>query len=150
MPGAVDLPEDAASPDRFSSYDDYEAFIHSLLPSSIRGPALDAMLHASVDVHADGSVADKHSGAAFAPFVQALRSFRHPYADITAPALAIYAVGEQWQGAETAWRTACRDRFAAETPDAHLLELPGSHYLFIDRRDDVVAAMREFLASASE
>jgi hypothetical protein len=40
---------------------------------------------------------------------------------------------------------ACRDRFAAETANAHVIELRASHYLFIDRRDDVLAAMREFL-----
>ena len=45
-------------------------------------------------------------------------SFRHPYSEITAPALAIYAVGDQWQGADATWRAACRDRFAAETATA--------------------------------
>ncbi|MET0929888.1 MAG: hypothetical protein ABWX74_10230, partial [Aeromicrobium sp.] len=94
----------------------------------------------------DGSVVDKHAGSAFAPFVQALRTFRHPYSHITAPALALFALGDQWQGAEATWRAACRDRFAAEAADPHVIELRASHYLFIDRRNDVVAAMREFLA----
>ena len=43
------------------------------------------MLHTSADVQADGSVVDKLSEEAFAPFVQALKAFRHPYSDITAP-----------------------------------------------------------------
>ena len=116
-----------------------------MLPDGIWGPALDAMLRTSVDTHADGSVVDKLSDAAFAPFVQALNAFRHPYSDITAPALAIYAVGDQWQGADATWRVACRDRFAAETADGHVIEIRASHYLFLDRRDDVLAAMREFL-----
>ncbi len=81
----------------------------------------------------------------FAPFVQALNAFRHPYSDITAPALAIYAVGDQWQGADATWRAACRDRFAAETANGQVIEIRASHYLFFDRRDDVLAAMREFL-----
>jgi pimeloyl-ACP methyl ester carboxylesterase len=137
--------EEEASPDRFASYEDYVDFVHSLLPDEIRGPAFDAMLPSTVDTLADGSVVDKFSSTAAEPFVQALKTFRHPYSDIQAPALAIFALGDQWQGAETTWRVASRDRFAAETASAQVLELRGSHYLFIDRRDDVVAAMREFL-----
>jgi pimeloyl-ACP methyl ester carboxylesterase len=117
-----------------------------MFPDDLRGPAFDAMLRASVDVHADGSVTDRFSAAASAPFVRALETFRHPYSDLVAPALAIYAKADQWQGAEAAWRTGCRDRFEAGTPDARVVELRASHYLFIDRRDDVVEAMRSFLA----
>jgi pimeloyl-ACP methyl ester carboxylesterase len=137
--------EEAASPDRFASYEDYVDFVHSVLPDGIWGPALDAMLRTSVDTHADGSVVDKLSNAAFAPFVQALNTFRHPYSDIAAPALALYAVGDRWPEAEAAWRVACRDRFVAETAAGKVIEIRASHYLFLDRRDDVVAAMREFL-----
>jgi len=137
--------QEAASPDQFASYEDYVGFVHSVLPDNIWGPALDAMLRTSVDTRADGSVVDKLSEAAFAPFVQALNAFRHPYSDITAPALAMYAVGDQWQGDDAAWRAACRDRFAAETANGQVVEIRASHYLFLDRRDDVVAAMREFL-----
>ena len=142
---AREWPEEAASPDRFASYGDYVDFVHSLLPDDIRGPALDAMLRTSVDPQADGSVVDKFSSTAAAPFVQALKAFRHPYSDITAPALAIYALGDQWQGPMATWRVGCRDRFTAETANAHVIELRASHYLFIDRRDDVLAEMREFL-----
>jgi len=137
--------EEAASPDRFASYEDYVDFVHSVLPNGIRGPALDAMLRTSVDTHADGSVVDKLSESAYAPFVRALNAFRHPYSAIRAPALAIYAVGDQWQGADAMWRATCRDRFAAETADGHVIEIRASHYLFLDRRDDVLAAMRKFL-----
>lgn len=142
---APEWSEEAASPDRFSSYQDYVDFAHSVLPDDIRGPALDAMLRTSVDICADGSVVDKLSAEAFAPFVQALNAFRHPYSDISAPALAIYAVKGQWQGAEAVWRVACRDRFAAETANGRVIMIRASHYLFIDRRDDVLAAMRQFL-----
>jgi pimeloyl-ACP methyl ester carboxylesterase len=136
---------EAASPDRFASYGDYVDFVHSVLPDDIWGPALDAMLRTSVDTHADGSVVDKLPEAAFAPFVQALNAFRHPFSDISVPALAIYAVGDQREGADATWRVACRDRFAAETANGQVIELRASHYLFLDRRDDVLAAMREFL-----
>ncbi len=138
-------PEEAARPDTFASYEDYVDVVYSLFPDDIRGPAFDAMLRTSVDVQADGSVLDKLSGAASVPFVEALNAFRHPYSEITAPALAMFALGDQWQGAQAAWRAACRDRFAAETANAHVIELQASHYLFIDRRDDVLGVMREFL-----
>jgi pimeloyl-ACP methyl ester carboxylesterase len=138
-------PEEAASRDRFASYEDYVDFVHSLFADDIRGPAFDAMLRTSVDIQADGSVVDKLSGSASAPFVEALKAFRHPYSDITAPALAVFALGDQWQGAEAAWRVACRDRFVDETANARVIELRASHYLFIDRRDDVLKAMRAFL-----
>lgn len=103
------------------------------------------MLRTSVNTRADGSVEDKLSDAAFAPFVEALNAFRHPYSDISAPALAIYAVGEEWQRSEGTWRAACRERFAAETPQGEVLEMQASHYLFLDHRDEVLLAMREFL-----
>ena len=138
-------PEEAASPDRFASYGDYVDFVYSLFPDDIRGPAFDAMLRTSVDTQADGSVLDKFSRAASVPFVEALKEFRHPYSGITAPALAMFALGDQWQGPEAAWRADCRDRFVDETANARVIELRASHYLFIDRRDDVVRAMREFL-----
>ena len=58
--------DEAASPDRFASYEDYVDFVHSLLPDEVSGPALDAMLRTSVDIHADGSVVDKLPEEAFA------------------------------------------------------------------------------------
>ena len=138
-------PHEAASPDRFASYEDYVDFVRSVLPDDFHGPALDAMLRASVDTHADGSVVDKHSDAALAPFVQALNDFRHPYSDISAPALAMYAINDQDLGTEATWRLACRDRFAAETDHGEAIDFRASHYLFFGRRDDVLTAMREFL-----
>lgn len=137
-------PDEAMSPARFASYDDYVDFVRSLLPDGIWGPALDSMLRASVDTQVDGSVVDKHSDAALAPFVQALNSFRHPYSDITAPALAIYAVADP-PHVDATWRAACLDRFAAETSNGRVLELRASHYLFIDHRDDVLAVIWTFL-----
>lgn len=137
--------EEAVGPERFASYEDYVDFIHARLPDGIWGPALDAMLRTCVDTHPDGSVVDTLSAEAFAPFVDALHQFRHPYSDITAPALAVYAVGDQWPPAETAWRAACRDRFVAETARGRVVEMRASHYLFLDHRDEVLAALREFL-----
>lgn len=140
-------PAPTESPDRFASYDDFTSYVRSLDSQfeMIWGPSFDAMCRALVGTHADGSVTEKLSDAEAAPFVEALQQFRHPYAEISAPALAIYALGDPWQGAQATWRAASRDRFAAETPNARVVELNASHYLFIDRRDDVLAAMREFL-----
>jgi pimeloyl-ACP methyl ester carboxylesterase len=137
--------DEAAIPDRFASYEDFVDFTLSVLPDGIWGPALDAMLRTSVNTHADGSVEDKLGDAAFAPFAAALNAFRHPYSAISAPALAIYAVGGEWRGSEAMWRAACRERFAAETPRGNFLEMQASHYLFLDHRDEVLVAMREFL-----
>ena len=88
---------------------------------------------------------DKLPEEAFAPFVEALTRSDTPI-DITAPALAVYAVGDQWHPAEAAWRVACRDRFVAETAHGRVIEMRASHYVFLDRRDDVLAAIREFLS----
>ena len=37
-------------------------------------------------------------------------------------------------------------RFVAEIPDGSVADLEGTHYLFIDRRDTVVAAVQQFWA----
>ena len=57
--------EEAASPDRFASFEDYVDFVHALLPDDIRGPALDAMMRTSVDTHEDGVMVDKFRQAAY-------------------------------------------------------------------------------------
>ena len=53
--------------------------------------------------------------------------------------------GTSGRGPTATWRVACRDRFAAETAHGQVVEIRASHYLFLDHRDDVLAAMREFL-----
>ena len=142
----------AASPDRFASYDDFVDFVRSISPDFARiwGPAFDAMFPTLVDTHADGSVTERLSDTEAAPFVQAVMSYRHPYAEITVPALAIYAVGDRWQGAAATWRAASRHRFAAEATAGQVREInDASHYLFLDHRDEVLAAMRRFLPQAA-
>lgn len=65
--------------------------------------------------------------------------------------VAIYAVGDRWQGAAATWRADCRDRFATKTAAGHVREIrDASHYLFLDHRDEVLAAIREFLPSPPE
>jgi pimeloyl-ACP methyl ester carboxylesterase len=135
-------------PERFASYDEFAGYVRSLSPDFERiwGPAFDAMCRTLVDTHPDGSVTEKSSAAEMAPFVQAVNAFRHPFAEIAAPALAIYAVGERWRGEMGAWQAASRDRFLAETVDGQVLEIDdASHYLFLDHRDEVLTAMRSFL-----
>jgi pimeloyl-ACP methyl ester carboxylesterase len=138
----------ATSPDRFASYEDFAGFVRSLSPDFERlwGPAFDAMCRTLVDTHADGSVTEKLSDSEAAAFDQAVEAFRHPYSEITAPALAIYAVGDRWQGATATWQAACRDRFLAETAAGQVHEIDdASHYLFLDHRDDVLDTIRKFL-----
>ena len=114
----------------------------------IWGPAFDAMCRALVDTHPDGSVTEKLlRRAAAAPFVESLQEFRHPYAEIAAPALAIYAVGDSSNARAATWRADCRHRFAAEIANGQVLEIPdATHYVFLDHRDDVLLAMRTFLS----
>ena len=78
------------------------------------------------------------------PFIKGLQAFRHPYDVITAPALAVYAVGNERDADDEAWRVACRDRFAAEMAAGQVHEVPDpTHYLFLDRRDEVLDQMKE-------
>jgi pimeloyl-ACP methyl ester carboxylesterase len=139
---------ETTGPDRYASYEAFAHHVRSMSPDfeMLWGPAFDAMCRTLVDTHPDGSVTERLSDADAAPFVQALQEFRHPYAEISAPALAIYAVGDRWQGAAATWRAACRDRFATETTSGQVLEIrDASHYLFLDRRDDVLSAIRTFV-----
>jgi pimeloyl-ACP methyl ester carboxylesterase len=139
----------APSPDRFASYEDYAEFVRAIDPEfeKIWGPAFDAMCRSVVVTHPDGSVTEKLSDSDAAPFVEALQEFRHPYAEIVVPALAIYAVGEPSTSSAATWRANCRHRFAAETANGQILEISGAtHYLFLDHRDDVLLAMRTFLS----
>jgi pimeloyl-ACP methyl ester carboxylesterase len=150
---STDGSDEAAGPDRFESYNAFVGFVRSLGPDFERnwGPALDAMFRTLVDAHADGSVTLKLPDAEAAPFVQAVYAFRHPYAEITAPALAIYAVGDRGQGDAATWRAASRARFASETVSGHVCEISDtSHYLFLDHRDEVLAAMRTFLTRPAD
>jgi pimeloyl-ACP methyl ester carboxylesterase len=147
-PHGEEEPGEAASPDRFGSYEDFAAFVRSIGPEFevLWGPAFDAMCRTLVDIHPDGTVTEKLPDAEAAPFVHALQTFRHPYSEITAPALAIYAVGDSLQGAAATWRAECRQRFRAETASGQVLEIrDATHYLFIDHRDDVLLAMCRFL-----
>ena len=144
-----DEPAKAAYPDRFASYEDFALFVRSMDPEfeKIWGPAFDAMCRALVDTHPDGSVTEKLSDADAAPFDEALEEFRHPYAEIAAPALAIYAVGDSSNSSAAKWRADCRRRFAAEIANGQVLEIrDATHYLFLDHREDVLLAMRRFLA----
>lgn len=140
--------DEDASPERFASYEDCVDFVRSVSPDFDKnwGPALDTMFHTLLDTHPDGSVTFKLVGDDAAAFEKAVMSYRHPWARITAPALAIYAVGDRWQEAAATWRATSRERFAAETATGRVLEIrDAGHYLFLDHRDDVLAAMRTFL-----
>jgi pimeloyl-ACP methyl ester carboxylesterase len=91
----------------------------------------------------------------------------HPnYADVKAPALAIYAVTdsvaqlEPWQRADrehaAAWQDVTRgldrvdrnsrEQFRREVEHGTVLEIHGAHHwIFVSNRDEVLAAVRRFL-----
>jgi pimeloyl-ACP methyl ester carboxylesterase len=145
-------PEDSpdnTSPERYASYDEFVAYVRKLMPGfdAMWGPAFDAMLRTSVVNHPDGSVTERLTDQAAMPFLEVLKEFRHPYDEITAPALAVYALGRERDADDASWREACRDRFAAEMADGQVCELrDATHYLFLDRRDEVLDLMGKFYA----
>ena len=143
-------PDEAASPDRFASYEDFVEFVRSLDPEfeKIWGPAFDAMFRALVDTHPDGSVTEKLSDAEAAPFDEAAEGVPAPLRrDHRTRPGHLRRRGPVEQGTAAKWRADCRHRFAAEIANGQVLEIrDASHYLFLDHRDDVLVAMRKFLA----
>ena len=100
---------------------------------------------------------------------QAIESERPPYASVRAPALAIYAVTdsvsqlEPWQRSDTAQFAGLaalvrgseiafaqsRAEFRSRVAHGSVLEIHGAHHwIFVSNRDQVLAAIRNFLARA--
>ena len=101
------------------------------------------------------------------PAYQAIHAERPAYRSVRAPALAIYAVTdsvsqlEPWQRSDTAHFAALhalvrgagvamaqsRAEFRTRVAHASVLEIHGAHHwVFVSHRDQVLAAIREFLA----
>jgi pimeloyl-ACP methyl ester carboxylesterase len=88
-----------------------------------------------------------------------------PLAKIRVPVLAIYdwptsatealpwlapndTVAAHWLGVMRTWRTAQKDEFHAEVPQARIIVLKdASHYIFVNQPDSVAKAMRSFLSA---
>jgi len=104
-----------------------------------------------------------HRQALVLPLADEVRSHPHEFWKVQVPALAICAVGSmrraygwltpdstRWQvalawgrEAQAAKRAECRE-FRRRVPHGQSVELDGGHFIFLDRRDAVVRAMRRF------
>jgi len=155
------------TPSVFPSYEAYVEFVMRAFPEfrPLWGRAMDATFRATLICHADGSVEERFKDKDAEPFYAALRRYSHPYSQIESPALAFYALSDThpgipgeadaqvreeaekfWTEVILPWRRAAIDRFLREAKLAQVIELPGaSHYVFIDRLEQVVSAMRRFL-----
>lgn len=72
----------------------------------------------------------------------------HPeYAGITAPTLAVFAVGPDPTTKLARFNAEERARFARAMPHARVVELATTHYLFLASRDVVVRELRAFLSA---
>lgn len=156
-------PAPPASRDEVASiaaFQRYRARISALQP--------EAEIRATVDVDADGRIIRNSTPpSVWAAVQQSLVA--PPYASVRVPALAIYAVPEKpadvmpsfdFMSPENQQRTIDafprfvdfsarqRDKFRKEAPHAKILELRGAtHYVFISREREVLAAIEEFLRS---
>jgi pimeloyl-ACP methyl ester carboxylesterase len=162
-------PAEPDIPDDFPSYDAYIEFWQTAVPYIKQwwGPAFQEMFRMQATVYADGRVAENIPMEAQASFAASRRAYYHPYQEIHAPALGIYGVpqhhqflrdslsdeektkaNEYWQQVMMPWRIANIERFKSDLVGSQVLALQNAtHYCFIDRRDEVLQAMREFLLS---
>jgi pimeloyl-ACP methyl ester carboxylesterase len=155
------------TPNAFPSYEAYVEFVLGAYPDfrHLWGRAMDANFRAGLLRRADGSVEERFKEQDAEPFLKAAREYSHPFDQIKSPALAFYALSDAypgipdeadaplreeaeryWTDVIVPWKRAAIDRFLRETTHAQVVELVGaSHYLFVDRQEQVVHAMRDFL-----
>lgn len=155
------------TPNVFPSYDAYIQFLMRAYPEfrPIWGRAFDANLRASLVYHADGAVEERFKDKDAEPYYGALRQYFHPFGQIESPALAFFAitdahpgipdeadpplrkeVAKYWEEVVVPWKRAAMDRFLREVKSSRAIELArASHYVFIDRLEEVVRASRDFL-----
>ena len=155
------------TPNVFPSYDAYVQFVMRVYPElrSFWGRAMDASFRASLVCHDDGQVEERFKDKDAEPFLKAFREYSHPYSQIESPALAFYSLSDThpdipdeadaplreeaerwWREVFVPWRRAAMGRFLREAKLPQAIELAdASHYPFIDRLEQVVRAMREFL-----
>ena len=155
------------TPKLFPTYDGYVQFLMRAYPDfrPIWGRAFDANLRASLIHHADGSVEERFKDKDAEPFYDALRQYFHPFGQIESPALAFFAISDvhpgipddagpplrkevatYWQEVVVPWKRAAMARFLQEVKTSRAIELTrASHYVFIDRFEEVVHATRDFI-----
>jgi len=162
------------SPPEFPSYDAYVAFLRATRPdlTPVWGVALETMLRTTLRFQPDGSVKEKLTDEQAAPFLTSIFAFQPNYQRIDVPALGIFAVtateqhpavpetatdelreqaNRYWQQVIVPFERRSIERFRTEVAKGTVIELPdATHYCFIDRKDEVVQAMRQFLLNQAE
>lgn len=162
------LPADLTPPpSAMVSYDAYRAsHLTTWFPGLDDPSRVEAYIRDLVDVQPDGSVQPAMDDSAGAALFHTLVTDRRDYPKVKAPALAIYAEtffdvahGDSAQRAKNlAWerkffapfREASIARVQKELKNVEVVRVPGTHadFLFVSR-DQVVAAMRRFLADST-
>ncbi len=155
-------------PSAMKSYQSYRAsHLATWFPALDDPGRVEAYIRDLVDVQADGSVLPAMDDSAGVALYHTLLNDRRDYPKVKAPALAIYAEtffdtvhGDSAQRVKNlAWerkffapfREASIARIRKELPQVEVVRVPGTHadFLFV-ARDQVVAAMRRFLADSAE
>lgn len=157
-------------PDDFASVEAYSQDFVTRYPAyrRLRSPRWDKMMSHALERTADGRYRERLRPRVAKQLGEAHGTFDVAWRSVRCPALAIYAFQDgNWalpDGAPDELRKAnwafverlnlehkrrCIDRARTEIADIRVVELEGaSHYCFLDREDEVVDAMRRFLASA--
>jgi len=166
------LPPSDPPPETFESVAAYCEDFVTRYPAyrRLRSPRWDAVWAHSLETTADGRVRERIRPETATKLFEGYGAFRPDYGAIRCPVLAFYALqDETWSlpdYADEALRTAMKthiDRVnarykrrcietARETiADIEIIEYADtSHYCFLDREDDVIAAIRRFLARCTE
>jgi pimeloyl-ACP methyl ester carboxylesterase len=152
----------------FYSPADYAAFIKFAYPSLgvIWGELMDEHLSHEIKLSPEGKVVDKMSDGIDRAIGETFSAYRPEYAQMRAPALAIYAIKkntsfvsldymtaeqqremiEFFDRVSQPWNLGCIEQFRQEAPHAKIVEIPGGHhYCFIPQQELVFKEMRSFL-----
>jgi pimeloyl-ACP methyl ester carboxylesterase len=126
--------------------------------------AMEANMRASVCIHADGTVEELVSGELAKTLIKEMRGSNQDYAHVRLPALSFYALIDKAPPAPASakgkekefqagmqevkrWQQAQITVLKSSGSHVQIIEMPGAtHYCFIDRQEQVVRAMKEFLA----
>ncbi len=156
--------------DAFSSFSRYAEFMKSLTPElKSQWAKRKADLKSQVLIRPNGSVALRMRPEVYALLVQNMLSFRPDYSRIKPPILSFYAVSETnrdipefvspqlrkrthsfWREVRMPWARSSIEQLRKEAPHAEVVELKDTdHFCFIQREDEVVRRMRQFLLDES-
>ena len=165
--GASPLPPSAPPPETFESVAAYcEDFVTRYASyRRLRSPHWDALWARSLEKTADGRYRERMRRETARKLSQGLSAFHLDFATILCPVLAFFASqDESWFLAEDApddlrhamkeyvealnmqANRGCIERVGREIADVRIVEFTDtSHYCFLDREAEVIAAMQDFL-----